>query len=386
MTQRSTQQQAQYDRVLAHLQALHEPGFGGPSSIREPHVTRDGRRTVVTADVLDELDGVPRNALHTAEDGRFRQVSATGASARSGRFSPDGHTLAFLADRGERGVFQLHLLVDGRLGEAQAAPPVPGTVEYLHWSPDGRRILLGVAGLGADLSGGQGSGVNRRDADETPSWFPRIDDGAGEQARRSLWLYTPGTGALDRLSAAGLNCWEAGWCGPERVAAITSDGPGEDDWYRADLSLFEPVGSIRKVLGSDVQLALPTGSTDGRWLSVVEAVCSDRWVVAGDLLVVDRTSGAVRRIDVRGTDVSRAGVARRDPARLRRAAAPGLGRGRRRRRTRRDDGGVGDLLDGLGVRREHLPPGRRVHRRRHGVHDPGVLRAAAAARRVRLRR
>ncbi|BBG03895.1 MULTISPECIES: S9 family peptidase [Pseudonocardia] len=305
MTQRSTQQQAQYDKVLAHLQALHEPGFGGPSSIREPHVTRDGQRTVVTAEVLDGLDGVPRTALYTAEDGRFRQVSAAGASARSGRFSPDGHTLAFLADRAERGVSQLHLLVDGRLGEAQAAPEVPGTVEYLHWSPDGNRILLGVAGLGADLSGGQGSGVNRRSADETPSWFPRIDDGVGEQSWRSLWLYTPGTGALDRLSAEGVNCWEAGWCGPERVAAITSDGPGEDDWYRADLSLFEPDGSTRKVLGSDVQLALPTGSTDGRWLSVVEAVCSDRWVVAGDLLVIDPASGAVRRVDVRGTDVTR---------------------------------------------------------------------------------
>ncbi|MBP2367402.1 S9 family peptidase [Pseudonocardia parietis] len=295
----------QYETAQTHLRALHEPAFGRPSGLREAHVTRDGLRTVVTADVLDELEGLPRTALYTAQDGRFRQVSALGGSARSGRFSPDGHTLAFLADRAEKGVFQLHLQVDGRLGEAEAAPAVPGTVEYLHWSPDGSRILLGVAGLGADLSGGQGSGVNRRKVDDAPSWFPRIDGEVVQEAWRSLWTYTPGTGVLERLSPEGLNCWEAGWCGPDRVAAITSDGPTEDDWYNADLSLIEPDGSVRKLLSSEVQLGLPTGSPDGRWVSVAEAVCSDRWLVAGDLLLVDPGSGAVRRIDTRGTDVTR---------------------------------------------------------------------------------
>ncbi|RII14822.1 Prolyl tripeptidyl peptidase precursor [Streptomyces sp. YIM 130001] len=303
----SSERTTQYERVLRHLRSVHEPGFGLPSGgLRELHVTRDGARTVVTADVLDDLDGLPRTALCTAQDSRLRQVSASGGSARSGRFSPDGRTLAFLSDRAGPGVFQLHLLVDEQLGEAEPAPAVPGTIEYLHWSPDGTRILLGVAGLGAELSGGQGSGSNRREGgDEAPSWAPRVDGETAGEAWRSLWVYTPGTGVLDRLTPEGLNCWEAGWCGPERVAAITSDAPGEDDWYGADLSLVEPDGSVRKVLGSEVQLGLPVGSPDGRWLAVAEAVCSDRWVLAGDLLLVDPGSGAVRRLDTRGTDVTR---------------------------------------------------------------------------------
>ncbi|MEU0936330.1 S9 family peptidase [Embleya sp. NPDC005971] len=294
-----------YERVLDHLHALHRPGFGRPSSLREPHVTRDGSRTVVTADVLHKLAGVPRTALFTAEDGRFRQVSAPGGSARSGRFSPDGRTLAFLSDRADKGVYQLHLRADDRLGEAEAAPAVPGTVEYLHWSPDGRRILLGVAGLGAELSGGQGSGTNRRGIDDAPPWFPRVDADVADEAWRSLWLYTPATGVLERLSPEGLNCWEAGWCGPGRVAAVTSEAPWEDSWYGAVLSLIDLDGAVHRVLDSKVQLGLPTGSPTGRWVAVAEAVCSDRWLVAGDLLLIDGASGAVRRIDTLGTDVTR---------------------------------------------------------------------------------
>src|SRR5579875_3630042 len=150
---------AQYQAVEKYLRSCHEPAFGRPSALKEPHVTPDGRRVAVTADVLDDLAGVPRTAIYTTEHGTLRRVSSGNGSARSPRFSPDGRQLAFLADRAQAGVFQLHLL-DGGFGEAVAAPEVPGTVEYLSWSPDGRHLLLGVAGLGADLSGGQGSGRN----------------------------------------------------------------------------------------------------------------------------------------------------------------------------------------------------------------------------------
>jgi hypothetical protein len=81
--------------VGKHLRLCHEPAFGRPSALKEPHVTADGRRVAVTAEVLDELAG----------------------------------------------------------------------------------------------------------------------------------------GAAHRVSPEGLNCWEAGWCGPGGIVTITSEGPGEDDWY-----------------------------------------------------------------------------------------------------------------------------------------------------------
>ncbi|WP_245633607.1 S9 family peptidase [Amycolatopsis jejuensis] len=296
----------EYQAVLEHLRAAHEPAFGKPSGMAEPHVSPDGTRAVVTAEVLDEFVGAPRTVLCTAEDGQLRPVSAAGCSAKSGKFSPDGATLAFLADRAEKGVFQLHLLADGHFGEAAPAPAVPGTIEYLHWSPDGQRVLLGVAGVGAELSGGQGSGRNTKRKEDAPSWAPRVEDSeVDESAWRTLWAYTVGTGQLDRVSPEGLNCWEAGWCGADRIVAITSDAPGEDEWYPAVLSLLDLTGTVRTLLTSDVQLGLPTGSPDGRWVSVVQAVCSDRWLVAGDLLLIDPGTGAVTHRETHDTDVTR---------------------------------------------------------------------------------
>lgn len=296
----------QYQAVEKHLRLLHEPAFGRPSALKQAHVSPDGSRVAVTAEVLDELSGVPRSAIYTAENGALRRLSSGNGSARWARFSPDGMTLAFLADRAHAGVFQLHLL-GSEFGEAVPAPEVPGTVEYAYWSPDGRRLLLGVAGLGADMSGGQGSGHNSSEADEAPAWFPQTDYGAtAAHEWRSIWVYTVDSGELRQVSPAGLNCWEAGWCGPDGIVAITSGKPGEDDWYDAALSYLDIAdGTTATLLTSDVQLGLPTGSADGRYVSVVQAVCSDRWLVAGDLLLIDTSSGDVRPLDTAGADVTR---------------------------------------------------------------------------------
>ena len=64
------------------------------------------------------------------------------------RFSPDGSRLAFASDRGHEG--RLSLRVDDReLGE------IPGSVEDIHWSPDGTHLLVLAADLGADRAGAQ---------------------------------------------------------------------------------------------------------------------------------------------------------------------------------------------------------------------------------------
>lgn len=298
---------AQEDAAVAeHMIHVHEPAFGRPHALGELHATGDGSRVVVTGSVFDELAGVPRTALYTCRDGQLVAVTAATGSASGGTFAPDGETLAFLSDRGARGVRQLFLMPPGHFGEAVATPPVPGTVEYAHWSPDGRRILLGAAAIGADLAGGQGSGTNSTSpARAAPDWQPLVETGEDESAGRSLWLYTVGTDEVSRLSPEGMNCWEAGWCGPDRVVAVASDGPGEDDWYGAALALLDTRDrTTREIFRSHVQLGLPTGSPDGTYASVVQAVCSDRWVVAGELVLTDVESGERTVVDTHGTDVT----------------------------------------------------------------------------------
>ncbi len=296
---------SEYAAVAEHVRRLHEPAFGQPHHVTDLVTTADASRIVVTGSVYDELDGLPRTALYEVRYGALRALTSGGGSAKAARLAPDGSALAFLSDRATAHVFQLYLLADGQLGEARPAPAVPGTVEYLEWSPDGTRILLGIAGLGAEMADAQGSGTAGSGESALPSWYPEVEAGTPEDAWRSLWLYTPASGELARVSPDGLNVWEAAWSGPGHVLAITSQRPGEDDWYSAVLSRLDiTTGEVTELLRSDVQLGLPAGTSDGTRAAVVQAACSDRWIVAGDLILLDLVAGGRCAVDTAGTDVT----------------------------------------------------------------------------------
>ncbi len=62
--------------------------------------------------------------------------------------------------------------------------------------------------------------------------------------------------------------------------------------------------SAAKCIGRALSSAGLQRLPDGRHLAVVDALCSDRWIVAGDLQLIDTVTGAVRRIDTQGVDVT----------------------------------------------------------------------------------
>src|SRR5260221_10281757 len=295
----------EYAGVAEHRRRLHEPAFGRPHHVTDLVTTTDASRIVVTGSVYDELEGLPRTALYEVRDGALRALTSGGGSAKAARLTPDGASLAFLSDRAKADVFQLYLLAGGQLGEARPAPAVPGTVEYPGSSTDGTRIRVGVAGLGAEMADAQGSGTVGSGESGLPSWYPEVEAGTAEDAWRSLWVYTPASGELARVSPDGLNVWEAAWSGPGHVLAITSEQPSEDDWYSAVLSRLDiSTGEVIELLRSDVQLGLPAGTSDGRRAAVVQAVCSDRWIVAGDLILLDLVAGTRGAADNAGTEVT----------------------------------------------------------------------------------
>src|SRR5260221_5967161 len=295
----------EYAAAAEHVRRLHEPAFGKPHHVTDLVTTTDASRIVVTGSVYDELDGLPRTALYEVRDGALRALTSGGGSARAARLAPDGSALAFVSDRAKAGVFQLYLLAGGQLGEARPAPAVPGTVEYLAWSPDGTRILLGVAGPGAEVADAQGSGTVGSGESGLPSWYPQVEAGTPEDAWRSPWLYTLASGQLARVSPDGLNVWEAAWSGPGHVLAITSGQPGEDDWYSAVLSrLAISTGEVTELLRSDVQLGLPAGTSDGTRAAVVQAVCSDRWIVSVGLVLLGPAAGPRGARDTPGAGVT----------------------------------------------------------------------------------
>lgn len=297
---------ALYREVEAFYRAALEPGYGAATEVSGPEPSPVASSVAFVGQVLDGLDGRSHGRLYTARaDGNgWRMITAGPNDDLEPRWSPDGSRLTFRSDRASAGRFQLYLLEAGGVGEARPLPSVPGVVEHHRWSPDGSSILLVVAGARAEQADALGSGTLTGEV-EAPAWLPEVESFDDKEEWRSLWVLDLASEAARLVSPKGLNVWEATWLGNEAVAAVVSDAPGEGAWYRAPLARIEVASGEASILRwSHVQFGYAEGAPDGGTIAVIEALCSDRYVVAGDLLLVDPDSGQARRVPTGAADVS----------------------------------------------------------------------------------
>ncbi|MEO8476711.1 MAG: S9 family peptidase [Actinomycetota bacterium] len=296
-----------YQEVEALFRSVLEPGFGSAEPAGDPVPSPDGRRIAFRGERLDRLEGHPegRICVATTDGGDVRQVTEGPHDDADPRWSPDGHTLTFHSDRAAKGQHQLYALDADFAHEPRALATLPGTVEWHVWTTEGL-IVAGIAGGAAEQADALGSGTLGGESD-LPAWIPEVessDDGDAE--RRTLWIVDPATGESRRVSRPGTNVWEANPCGPDAVVAVISDGAGEDAWYGASVALVNlDSGETRHLLSSDVQLGWVAGSPGGRHATAIEAICSDRLVVCGDLRLIEIVSGKVRPIPLPEVDASR---------------------------------------------------------------------------------
>jgi dipeptidyl aminopeptidase/acylaminoacyl peptidase len=314
---RDLRETALYKEIETAHRRVAEPGFGRVTSASDVRASPDGARVAFRGSRLDKLEGQAERPYLRRRSGRVRHAADHARPQRGfgPRWSPDGTTLTFLSDRRAAGRTQLYALETGALGEARQLAEAPGIVEHHEWSPDGSRILLLIAGEGAEQTDALGSGTLGTKL-QLPDWMPLVDssEDAGER-RRALWVLDVAGGELKAASPAELNVWEASWCGDRALVAIASKGSGEGAWYRAELALIDPDACTGRTLRrSDVQLGWVGGSPGGTYAAVVEAVCSDRLLVAGELLLIDPASGEARSVDTLGVDIS--WTAWRDDGRL----------------------------------------------------------------------
>ena len=306
IARRDIRESSLYREAEALYSSLFQPGTGQLSDATDVHVSPGGTHVVFTGTLVEKLEGVPTTRICQVElrSGQVRVLTFGPNQDRLPRYSPNGQHIAFLSDRHKSGDFQLYLL-DPHTGAARRTPRVEGWVEYLHWSPDGRRILLGVAGHGADVAGGQGAIASQQGGNSVPSWMPEVDTGDENYRWRRAWTYELATHAVRQVSEPDANIWEVAWCGNEAVVAVVSAGPSEGLWYTARLRLLLLAqGDSVEILEPQDQLGWPSCSSDGKYVAVVEALCSDRWFVAGNLRVIDTDSGKCRAVDTAGIDVS----------------------------------------------------------------------------------
>ena len=295
-----------YCAARALYAALRKPGSAQISDAAELHSSPDGKRAVFTSTLVDDCDSTPATHICQVElgSGEIRILTFGPGSDRQPKYSPDGRYVAFLSDRQTPGNFQLYLL-ESSTGAIHRCPTVEGWIEYLQWSPDGTQILLGVAGHGADISGGQGAVRSREVAAEGPSWIPTVETGDETYRWRRIWLYDRAEGRVRRVSPPPLNIWEAVWCGNDRLIAVASSAPSEGLWYTSRLYILDlGTESSRELYAPLDQMGCLSASPSGRDLAIVEAVCSDRWIVAGQLRLIETATGKSRLVHTHGVDTA----------------------------------------------------------------------------------
>lgn len=296
-----------YGEVLEFYTALHSPGTGSITDAADVDASPDGKFAAFTGSTYGDMASTPvtRICLLRLDDAALSVLPTPAGNDRHARWSPDGSQLAFLTDRAEPGRFQLAVVNGDGGGEVRAAPRVDGTIEYLHWSPDGKRILVGVAGSGADLAGCEGGHKTRARSEDLPDWAPFLDTGDGVDLWRKLFVFEVADGRLRAVSPDGINFWEATWLGDAHIATVTSESHSEGSWYRSRLqALSVDDASIFTLYEPDDQIGVPAASKSGSRLAFIEAICSDRLIVAGRLQLLDPTSGTRRTVETHGVDVT----------------------------------------------------------------------------------
>jgi len=304
--ERDIRHTAAYREAFEFYAATRSPGTDQVTDGRELHAAPDGRSLVFTGTVFQTLEAAPANRIFRLDLGSAEMRLLTGGpgSERLPKFSPDGTRIAFLSDRRRPGDFQLCVAAVVNPSTLQM-PGIEGWVEYLHWSADGEYVLLGTAGHGADLAGAQGGVASAQVDPHAPEWMPSVESGEEAFRRRSTWLCDVRGRSVRRVSDPAINVWEAVWAGKGRLAAICTSGAGEECWYEADLRVIDIAsGQARVLYAPRNQLGALSGSPSGHLVAVVEAICSDRILVAGSLQLIETQSGARLPIDTQGVDVA----------------------------------------------------------------------------------
>lgn len=302
----------EWKRSWEYFHNIHGPALNSISGASDLHVSPCGKYVAFTGSTWKGLAGGPisRVCVASITGKSLKVLPNTNADShdKSPRWSPDGRTLAFLSDRQHKEKFATYRfrVASGVIQDetpSRLIEDVDGSVDYVEWSPSGDQLLLLSSDDDGDNEPSHQPRETKRSSDPAQSWKPTIRTAVSP--RRSVSVYSVADGRLRRHVSHGLTVWEACWCGEDTLACIVSDGCTENDWYLARLSLLSLATEVEQVLHrSSVQLGVPACSPSGDRIAVVEALCSDRGAVAGNILVISRRSGIKEYVTSEDTDAT----------------------------------------------------------------------------------
>lgn len=268
----------------------------GVADISAVNVSSDGSRAAILAFVGDASGASWKVALVDTATGKLEIISSSSRSDGPPAFSPDGKTIAFRADRSVPGHFDL-VLYDVSTQRERSLTIKDHWIDCFDWSPSGDRLLVVAAAFGANMGALSGAVDSPSSEEAVASWIPKVQSDADQPLGRSIWVCDASGQTSKRLTDDGLNPWQARWCGDESIVMIASDLPDENDWYNSTLRLIAlSDGRIETIYRPDDQLVGLSASKDGQRIAVVDALCSDRGLGAGALIIA-QPSGQIERID-----------------------------------------------------------------------------------------
>ena len=180
-------------------------------AVTDPAISPDGRRIAYVVTTRDREANVNRSAiwLVAATGGTPRQLTRGPRADRAPQWAPDGSWLAFLSDRGEKRLTQVHG-IDPAGGEAWAVTTGETAVSSFRLSPDGRQLAFVATAKGPP-----------EDAElEKQRGRPIVRDSAYASAWAYLWvapLEGRVAGAVRRSSPPLLDVTSVVW-GPDSRA------------------------------------------------------------------------------------------------------------------------------------------------------------------------
>ena len=272
--------------------------------VGDPQVSPDGTKILFAKKLIDEKKKYLTQICSVDLSGVIKQWTQGAESAGSGRWAPDGSSIAFVADRDKKGA-QIYLIsVFG--GEARKLSDLKeGAIGEMRWSPDTKFIAFTyretaaaftkIAQKARESDGGATPPVEIDDA-----WYRLDGDGTFGNQRFKMFVLEVSSGVARELyTGDSLGMYTFDWAPSSNELAVIHSGkpkpligPPEDQLYRVDLS-----GNATKLEG------LPTGdkgaprwSPDGSMIAYIgDTQGDDPWGTRNRKLYVVPASGGEPR-------------------------------------------------------------------------------------------
>ncbi len=267
-----------------------------------PRISPDGKYAVYAQQRVDEKNENKHSNLWIAStDGSgAHQFTFGDQKDLHPRWSPDGSMIAFISNRENEELFQIHLIpFDG--GEARTLTALRGEIEALEWSPDGSQFVIQFRAKDGNAIAG--------DEDERKKKLGTVErhytrafykfDGYGFLPidRWHIWTVNAKSGEAAQLTSSKIfDDIEPAWSADGKSIAFASNRNPDPDLSSGDTDLFviASFGGEERQIATISEVRLPSFSPDGKSIAYLGMRDHTQWWQNTDVWVtsVDGTTSA----------------------------------------------------------------------------------------------